>query len=747
MNRVAVIISMIDESCQSQIWDGITESARELDIELVTFPAASEENITNENSHYNLISNYISSQIFDGIILFSGAMSEYTDWSIIIDYANSFDIPVVSISGDIGSDGAVIIDNRSGIIELVDHLRRTHEKEHIAFIKGPESNEEATSRFNAYLEALEDARLPYNQNLVFPGNYSEESGAAAVEKLIKDNIIFDAIIGVDDNTALGALKALKKEGIFVPHNVAVVGFDDITDAAIMTPSLTTLKQPFVNMGKSALKLLQQIHNENCSNRLVELNTSTIYRESCGCIPREINLFRETLQSKIPHITTPKSGEEFLSFIEPLIELEIIKNSNPLFDNSDLYRSFLAKSAVELWNRFQDATNDSSKRDEFIEILMGIIAQNEFFSSNMRFWQNLLTRIIPSSPNSGDLNQALKVSYIQQEARIIIDQYEADHDKLLKHALQVQNHEIRKVCQKIITTTGTDNFYRILIKGLIQLGFKEAVLVIFNSYTPITEDMLKKDGESIAKIIIVNKKPLFLPDEGLCFTNSEIIPIKYHDNFKTGNHIFLPLYNNGEYFGYLILNHHKNLPKEVYTELQLHISSALRGGYMLDNLRALSMNDELTGLSNRRGFMLLAKQLYAKAENSLTNLRVFYFDLDGLKKINDSYGHDSGDQAIKSVATLLRRTFRNNDIVGRLGGDEFIAIIEESVTGVEAIVSNRLHELIELFNDNSSYPYKVGVSCGSALISITDNTPLQDKINEADQIMLKNKRLRKMDQRN
>ena len=104
MKRVAIVISMIDESCQSQIWDGISLAARQLGIDLVSFPAASEENVTDKNSHYDLISNYISPDIFDGLILFSGAMAEYTDWSAIKQYANSFKVPVISISGDVGSD-------------------------------------------------------------------------------------------------------------------------------------------------------------------------------------------------------------------------------------------------------------------------------------------------------------------------------------------------------------------------------------------------------------------------------------------------------------------------------------------------------------------------------------------------------------------------------------------------------------------------------------------------------------------
>ena len=201
--------------------------------------------------------------------------------------------------------------------------------------------------------------------------------------------------------------------------------------------------------------------------------------------------------------------------------------------------------------------------------------------------------------------------------------------------------------------------------------------------------------------------------------------------------------NLEYYGILQLEIVNDLPQEVYSELQVHVSSAYKSCFMVDNLKALSMNDELTGISNRRGFMLLANQLYSKAIIRKVDLVVFYFDMDNLKAINDNYSHKDGDRAIKATASILKRVFRNHDIVGRVGGDEFIAIIEESVPGLEEIIKKRLSDLIDTYNQHSNLPYEIGISVGSAVLTTNDeNDSLDEAIKRADACMMEDKRQRK-----
>jgi diguanylate cyclase (GGDEF)-like protein len=111
---------------------------------------------------------------------------------------------------------------------------------------------------------------------------------------------------------------------------------------------------------------------------------------------------------------------------------------------------------------------------------------------------------------------------------------------------------------------------------------------------------------------------------------------------------------------------------AYETLRISISAAIKGSQLLSKIRELSVTDELTGLYNRRGFFQLAlSRLNFLSRSADDTLLLLMFDLDGLKQINDTYGHSEGDTALKSFADILKQTLRQDDIIGRIGGDEFI----------------------------------------------------------------------------
>jgi len=98
------------------------------------------------------------------------------------------------------------------------------------------------------------------------------------------------------------------------------------------------------------------------------------------------------------------------------------------------------------------------------------------------------------------------------------------------------------------------------------------------------------------------------------------------------------------------------------------------------LNNLSQTDELTGLYNRRGFISLTRSSLELAQRMGKSGLLFFIDMDGLKVINDSYGHEEGDIAIKEIANILRSAFRKSDIVARLGGDEFTVFTTDTRYG-------------------------------------------------------------------
>ncbi len=743
MIKIAVIISQIEESCQANVWNGIVESAEREGVQLMTFVAYSLDSDDEIRSHYKMFKSFITERYFDGVILFTGAMSEYTPWPAVKKYAESIELPLVTIAGNAGYGSNIIINNSTGIIEMINHLISSHGRRKIAFIGGPSSNEEAADRFGAYCEALDENDIDFDDALYYEGEFSEESGAVAVAKFLETNVFFDAIVCADDYTAIGAMNELFKHRLRVPQDVSVIGFDDIPEAAMLTPALSTIQQPFHLQGEIALStLVGQIASDknDLEPETILLNTHCIYRSSCGCTSEEIRFFRENWHAERAEFGR-ESLEEFLHQLGPLIAFQILE-LKLYAEKAEQYREFITCETTKMWNSFFDEIETKDSSSGLLVALLDSLHNYEHFANSLTIWQGILSNLTPFAYHFEDKVDQLRAGAILHEARIALDALEKRHIQISSYEKLCVDEAIRESCTKIITSKSQGELTKTIVNELVELGFQEAILVIFNHYSSVSIDDWQLPPFLYKIGAIDDGEPIMFEEDEQQLTLDQCAENKKNSQNIGLNKLFLPLYMNGEYFGFYILDVIPDEPKELYSEIQIHSSSALNACFMLDNLRALSMNDELTGLSNRRGFMLLANQLYAKAVISNTDLLVFYFDMDDLKKINDAHSHEDGDKAIKGTASLLKRTFRNHDIIGRIGGDEFVAIIEETVPALERILEKRLRDLILTYNTHSGLPYDIDMSVGIATLSVTGNSTIECVMKEADSIMYKNKKERK-----
>ncbi len=163
--------------------------------------------------------------------------------------------------------------------------------------------------------------------------------------------------------------------------------------------------------------------------------------------------------------------------------------------------------------------------------------------------------------------------------------------------------------------------------------------------------------------------------------------------------------------------------------------------MEDKLRNLSLTDELTGLHNRRGFFTMVEPLLKLAKRHKNPAYLLYADLDNLKEINDVLGHQEGDQAIKDTATVLKATFRETDIVARIGGDEFVVIPVASNKEKANIVTTRFKENVRVHNENNKHAYKLSISLGMSCYDPGDPCSIHDLLTQAEKLMYEDKVLK------
>jgi diguanylate cyclase (GGDEF)-like protein len=158
-----------------------------------------------------------------------------------------------------------------------------------------------------------------------------------------------------------------------------------------------------------------------------------------------------------------------------------------------------------------------------------------------------------------------------------------------------------------------------------------------------------------------------------------------------------------------------------------------------NLQSIANIDDLTSLFNRRGFMGVGQHAIAICKRMRRPATVMFFDLDGFKQVNDTYGHAEGDRVLKNIGTLLRSVFRNSDVVARMGGDEFCVLLTGTDTDHVDRPLHNLADSIQVQNENT--PYEIGYSVG--VVEYEDrHDDITKLMEEADHLMYQQKRARK-----
>jgi len=160
------------------------------------------------------------------------------------------------------------------------------------------------------------------------------------------------------------------------------------------------------------------------------------------------------------------------------------------------------------------------------------------------------------------------------------------------------------------------------------------------------------------------------------------------------------------------------------------------------LETTSLLDELSGLHNRRGFLILGKQQIRIAQRLEATITLLFVDVDRMKQINDRFGHQEGDLALKDTAEILRRTFRQSDILARIGGDEFVAMASLPPGVSPDLLISRLQMHLDLCNRAQHRPYTLSLSVGAETHAVSTETSLEELLARADERMYEQKRSKK-----
>ena len=550
---------------QSNIWIGASDASNRLGYSLVCFAGGSLGNSPWGKFEYqrNAIYNFIDKSLLKGMVI-SSSLGNFIDADECKDFYDQFiDIALVCLGPEIPSVPTVIVDNTHGMRELISHLVENHGCRHIAFIRGPEGNQEAEERLRIFHEVLFEHDLSADPQLILNGDFSPEAGIRAAKHLTKNNFNFDAVVAANDDMALGAMKAFQEHNVRVPDDVLVVGFDDIEESRFSAPPLTTIKQPLYEMGGKAIEVIHDILRGNKIENSIIVPASLVTRHSCGCFRHDKidgNLFEKQksqlntkyLQNKIKKVIRPYQTLSNEASVDPLI--------------NDLANSFV--------NALQNSSEQRFLQD--IEKTAWNIACSGGDTIGLFHILNVLRQFAVSS-FGGVLSDT--VEGILHNAYIAISDNSIRAQVNRRLASEHQTTMLRSAGQAIASAFDIDHLLEVIATELANLNIDGCYLSIYDH-----NNNERWPSHLHLFLAIRDGNKILVDTSNNSFSTPHLAPEGIIEKEEPYSFLIEPLFFMDEQIGLIIFDVRLCRDGLTYEILQQHISSALKGALLMKQVQ-------------------------------------------------------------------------------------------------------------------------------------------------------------------
>lgn len=270
---IGLLVPNLDNSYVGTIAQGIDQELAHANYDLMLY--TSHRHPGKESFYVSAIANGLT----EGLLLVAPLVP-----TTYLDVLREQDFPYILIDqADIAENSNVVeATNRQGAYEATRYLCQLGHTR-IAFITGALTIRSAVDRLEGYKAALIDCDIPVREALIIGGDYQQRTAYEATQSLLQDvSPSPTAIFASNDLSAFGAMDAVREYGLRIPEDISIIGFDDIPQASLVYPKLTTVRQPLAQMGQVAVKmLLERIENQSRPPQRVALATQLVIRDSCG----------------------------------------------------------------------------------------------------------------------------------------------------------------------------------------------------------------------------------------------------------------------------------------------------------------------------------------------------------------------------------------------------------------------------------------------------------------------------------
>jgi signal transduction histidine kinase/DNA-binding LacI/PurR family transcriptional regulator len=410
---IAVLSAQLSRVWGSEFMSGVLDSARAADVNVVCFVGGKPTAIgmpKNEGHSYGLY-DLIRPGQFDGILLSADVAHGLTAEEIQNFCQFLAPVPIASFAVPVKGIPTVMADNDGGMRSIIKHLIEAHGYERIAFVRGPVGQSEADQRYKAFLDELKSHNIRHDAHMVVEGDYSAESGRAAVRTLLDERgMAVQAIVASNDRMAFGVLEALQGRGIHVPDKVAVTGFDDVSESQSMGVPLTTVRQSFYDGGARAFAALMNKIDAQESSDLDLLPSKLVVRWSCGCLPESIHR-AVVLPREVAH--TGRLENKRTAAINALLAAAGIADV-------DSGREEYVEIFGRAWDAFLTGLREAENSGGFLKAVQGMVEVLQRHGYDFNTWQNVISTFRKYALGGISSNTTtLRAENLFQQARMLV----------------------------------------------------------------------------------------------------------------------------------------------------------------------------------------------------------------------------------------------------------------------------------------------------------------------------------------
>jgi diguanylate cyclase (GGDEF)-like protein len=590
-------------------------------------------------------------------------------------------------------DPMISVDNAGGIHQAVDHLV-DHGHRQIAFLAGdPNDKGDSQTRLEAYYSAMSKHGQPVDPALVASGWHTHSGGYEAVRRLIGSGLKFTAVISSDDNSAIGAMQAIREAGLRIPRDVALIGFDDQPDAIAQVPPLASIHVPLTEIGEQALTLMFDHLVSGTDLGSFQVPTRLIPRQSCGCLPQVVSSAGNGGSSSQGYASQSTPGTEDIE----AIHLKLVTEMTAALAPASRYpfgerTSRLCTGLVQAFY----ASLKENRSAHFLETLMRILQELELVEEDINSWQSVIStlrREMTRLPGIwGQARTQPLAEDLLHQARTAISESAQRQVFQHRYQLEITAQSLSELTARLSAALDERQAVQILDTHLTTIGIHHARVALFET----------EGDDPVARSTLLHSYSELTSQR---FQTREFPPAELYPPGELLNLALVPLVFQDEPFGYVAFDAENLGPCAIVAR---QLAATFKAARLHAQVYELSLTDALTGVYNRRYFDQFLTAEVDRSRRFSHCLVVMMLDIDHFKEYNDSFGHQAGDKALQLVAQCLQQERRGTDVVARIGGEEFALVLPETDVDGALKVAEKIRRTIAASHPELQRPLTLSI---------------------------------------